>query len=519
MKFWQKLYLSTLSMFLAVFVSSMLMVVHSIYRNNLDMEKAKGNRDSQWLADRLSDDFTDLAENQTPNSPDVLALLSSYSYDYTTRNLLFSLYENEDLIYTTLSFEDVSLLPEQSSSSALSRVYWMDQQCFYCIYLPVSVDSDYRLLYLYELTGFYPFLKELAAICLTAGITGSVLLAFLLYFLVKLLTKPLENLEKAARKLASHEYDTRVNVKGQDEFASISRSVNEMAGEVSRHILSLEEENEKKQIFTDNLAHEMRTPLTSIQGYGEYLQRGRLTEEERYEALSFITHQARRLSALGNQLLLLTNLREGDFNFISVSVPDLVHTLEALFARRTREKQLTLTFSHTISCVTAEPFLLESLVSNLIENSIRACSPKGRITVSFLSGSEIAGSENAGNTTAGNETAADETAGNRAGLAGTALDHATSARSVTDRESLDRPSLETSWQLQVTDNGIGIREEVLPFLTDPFYRTDKARSRAHGGAGLGLTLVQQIALLHHGVLSFSSKEQSGTCVTITFATS
>lgn len=463
MRFWQKLYLSTLSLFLIVFVSSILMVVHSIYTNNLDMEKAKGNRDSRWLAERLCGDFAELADGKTPAPSDVTALLSSFSYDYTARNSLFSLYHNEQLVYTTLSFDDSSLLPGATAGHALSRVYWLEKQCFYCVYMPLSEDYDYSLLYLHELTGFYPFMRELSGICLTAGMIGSILLAVLLYFLVKLLTKPLQKLELATSEIASGKYDTRILAKGQDEFASVSKSFNHMAQEVSGHILSLEEENQKKQLFIDNLAHEMRTPLTSIQGYGEYLQRGMLTEQERYEALTFIVQQANRLSSLGNQLLLLTNLRQGDFDFSLVSIPDLIQTLRALFAERIRKKDICLTFSHTLSSVMAEPSLLESLVSNLIENAIRACGQGGHVTVSFL------------NTEAG-------------------------------------------WQLYVKDNGIGIRKEALALLTEPFYRTDKARSRANGGAGLGLTLSQQIALLHHGILSITSEEHSGTCVTVTFTT-
>lgn len=464
MKFWQKLYLSTLSLFLIVFVSSILLVVHSIYENNLAMERVKGNRDAAWLAERLSKDFEELSDGRLPVSSDISGLLSSYSYDYAARNFLFSVYENRELLYTTLNFDDASLLPAEFSQDALSKVYWLEKQCFYCVCLPIPEQESYRVLYLHELTGFYPFMKDLSRICLTAGITGSILLAFLLYFLVKLLTRPLERLDLAAREIASGKYDTRVSVKGQDEFASVSQSFNNMAGEVSQHILSLERENQNKQMFIDNLAHEMRTPLTSIQGYGEYLKRGLLTEQERYEALAFITQQAGRLSSLGNQLLLLTNVRQGDFDFAPVAVSELIDTLKALFAERIQGKQISLTFTHTISCVTGESTLLESLASNLIENAIRACGQNGCIRVAFL-------------------------------------------------------DAQAGWLLRVEDNGIGIPKEALAFLTEPFYRTDKARSRANGGAGLGLTLCRQIALLHHGVLSVSSEEQAGTCITVTFTTS
>lgn len=124
-------------------------------------------------------------------------------------------------------------------------------------------------------------MEELGSICLTTGGIGSVFLAFLLYFLVKRLTKPLGKPDVAANEMTHGKYDTCVAIKGRDEFASVAQSFNDMACEVQKHITTLERENQNKQIFIDNLAHEMSTPLTSIRGYGEYLQRGVVTEEER----------------------------------------------------------------------------------------------------------------------------------------------------------------------------------------------------------------------------------------------
>lgn len=69
-------------------------------------------------------------------------------------------------------------------------------------------------------------------------------------------------------------------------------------------------------------------------------------------------------------------------------------------------------------------------------------------------------------------------------------------------------------RIRVIDQGRGIPEEALQHITEAFYRVDKARSRAQGGAGLGLTLCKEIVALHHGTLSFESRPGAGTCVTV-----
>ncbi len=68
------------------------------------------------------------------------------------------------------------------------------------------------------------------------------------------------------------------------------------------------------------------------------------------------------------------------------------------------------------------------------------------------------------------------------------------------------------------DDGKGIPQDALPYLMEPFYRTDKARSRADGGTGLGLALCRQIAALHHGTITISSCERSGTRICAIFVT-
>ena len=76
-------------------------------------------------------------------------------------------------------------------------------------------------------------------------------------------------------------------------------------------------------------------------------------------------------------------------------------------------------------------------------------------------------------------------------------------------------SINGNYRIRVIDNGRGMPEEAIRHITEAFYRVDKSRSRAQGGAGLGLTLCKEIISLHNGKIAFASKEGEGTCVSVT----
>jgi two-component system OmpR family sensor kinase len=125
------------------------------------------------------------------------------------------------------------------------------------------------------------------------------------------------------------------------------------------------------------------------------------------------------------------------------------------------KKSLSLVVGTEDAIVTGDGILLHILFSNLIDNAIKACDEGGTVTASI---------------------------------------------------SKDNNRITVS----ITDNGKGMSEENLLHITEPFYRTDKSRSRAEGGAGLGLALCKQIVLPHHAEITFSSEIKKGTTVTVYF---
>ena len=184
------------------------------------------------------------------------------------------------------------------------------------------------------------------------------------------------------------------------------------------------------------------------------------------EAPDTILFESRRVLALSQQLLKLSVLRGEPLELAPVDAADLLHRVERTIGPKARARQVTFTVLPPAEPVEllADEVLLESLLVNLCDNGVKACAAKGQVRLAV---------------------------------------HSTPGRVL----------------LTVTDNGRGMDRETLAHLGEPFYRADKARSRAEGGAGLGLSLCFAIARRHGALLEFESKPGHGTRATVTFTTS
>lgn len=217
--------------------------------------------------------------------------------------------------------------------------------------------------------------------------------------------------------------------------------------------------------FVANVSHELRTPITSIRGYVETLLDGALDiREDAVRFLEIVLHQSERLATIIDDLLSLSKIEEeAKRGAIPLSIGPLRPVLEAATEIcKLQANQAGITV--TINCpekVMAEmnATLLEQAILNLLVNAITYSRQGGEVGVEVTVGV----AENAGKV-----------------------------------------------RIIVRDNGIGIAKEHLPRLFERFYRSDKARSRAHGGSGLGLAIVKHIVEAHDGAVEAKSEEGKGS---------
>ena len=274
-----------------------------------------------------------------------------------------------------------------------------------------------------------------------------------------LLTRPLGTLSRASRELARGNLGYRAPVRSRDEVGQLAADFNRMAGQLERNVNRIQETMALQERFMADFSHEMKTPMTSIIGYADLLRSQVLTPDEQMDAANYIFSEGKRLEALGLKLLDMLSLDQSKLQLVPASPADLVAGLLEHLKRVYAQKGIALQYRTAEGMCFLEPDLFKTLLVNLMDNARKALDNGGYIYVW-------------------------------------------------------QEMLPDGCRVRVLDNGRGIPPEALTHLTEAFYRVDKSRSRAQGGAGLGLSLCNEIVQLHGGTMQFESRVGNGTVVTV-----
>ena len=271
----------------------------------------------------------------------------------------------------------------------------------------------------------------------------------------------ISRISSAMREIAEGDLNITLDVEGDDEFADMAENLNNMVEEL-RQLMDKERESERtKNELITNVAHDLRTPLTSIIGYADMLRSTPMTEEETMEAANYIFQQGKRLESLSFKLLELIVTDKQQYQFRMISVERLVNEALRLTREKREERKIALHLGLEEGEIFGERDLLLSVLVNLLDNSRKAVRTGGRI--------QILG-RNYGKT----------------------------------------------YELCISDNGCGMDAGESQRVTEAFYMIDKSRARREGGAGLGMTLCSRILALHHVRWKIFSKPGKGTVIVIRF---
>lgn len=471
MKFWQKTFLILNTIFLFFLDAVILIAAHESYQRQLQSYEEKAAGETYFIAHSIYHDFSILAERNELSAANEEITYRSYSNYYKQQGIRLAIKEGtvlkyrDDFDYFADDFDtgtDVKTDAGTATDTLLLRVDTKDGEKYITVQVQLKEPYDkYTLLYSYHLANFNQAWRNMTYYFILAGVLISILLSVVLYIILRKLTKPILELNHATKEISEGNYEKRVKVKGNDELATLGTYFNVMSEKIQQNIESLKEETEKKQRLVDNLAHELRTPLTAIAGYSEYMQMANLDEEERYYAISYIRSETKRLERLSQVLLLLADVRETTVSMDFIPVETLITTIKRRFMQSLKEKNITLIHDISTTYIYGNYELLEILISNLVENAIRASKQDQRIEISIY-------------------------------------------------------EEDISVILAITDHGIGMSKEDLLHIMEPFYRVDKARSRKHGGIGLGAALCKQIAQKHQASIYYESELELGTTVKLSF---
>ncbi len=246
-----------------------------------------------------------------------------------------------------------------------------------------------------------------------------------------------------------------------DEIDDLTYSFYEMANTIVRQLSKLKQADGQRRELIANVSHDLRTPLTTLQGYLETILRksDELDEAEKQQYIETALQHSQRLGNLVSELFELARLDANETRpkLEAFSLPELVHDVIHKFWIMTSKRNISVEtqFDQQLPFVYADLGLIERVIQNLLENAIRYTPDGGKIIIS--------------------------------------LAHADDAVTV-----------------QVKDNGCGIAEKELPLIFERFYRPEKSRQQSSGGAGLGLAITKRILELHGSTIQAFSRINQGT---------
>jgi len=292
------------------------------------------------------------------------------------------------------------------------------------------------------------FRDDLLPPVLRAGLLALVLALALAYALSRWVSRPLAQMAEAARALAAGEHQP-IPVEGPAEVQTLARAFNEMSRQV-------EASQRSQRDFVANVSHELKTPLTSIQGFAQAILDGAADDPQSIRQAAQVIHdEAGRMHRLVLDLLELARLDAGtaDLRREPVDLAALARNVAQRMAPQAQEAQVTLRVAGEESLtVYGDGDRLAQVLLNLLDNALKHTPAGGQVTV------QVRG------------------AGNWAEVA-------------------------------VQDTGEGIPPEVLPRIFERFYQLDQAR---RGGAGLGLSIAYEIVRAHGGTLTAQSQPGKGS---------
>ena len=409
--------------------------------NDEEAKEDQANREYDALADALS-----RLDAQGGHSWRTLRLSDSDSVIYVSRER--GLYKND--------------LRDSVGSENYAMVIFRSSDSDYLLQIAGQIEIGAKVMYLesiYDISSVFNGRQYQLVVYRWLFITVVLIGAALSWLLSFFMTIPLRRLSRVTRTIASGDLSCRAALSGKDEIGVLASDFNNMADRMEQNINDMKDTMRRQEEFMGGLAHELKTPMTSIIGYADLLRGHTLTDVDKRDAANYIFMEGRRLEVLSLKLLDLIVLKKRDFTFLPLKIKNIIEDAERLVRPVLDKLDIQMSYNCDNGECEIEPDLIMSLLLNIIDNARKAIEGTGRISV----------------------------------------------QSRTD---------ESFCVIQVSDNGRGMPDEELAKIKDAFYRVDKSRSRAQGGVGLGLRLCDEIAALHNGEISFDSEPGRGTTVTV-----
>jgi signal transduction histidine kinase len=318
-----------------------------------------------------------------------------------------------------------------------------------------------------------PVFSELLRPLLIAGLLALAISIVLAVIITRSVTRPMQHVAQAADRIAGGDYNQRVPVEGSSEVKEMATNFNAMTQKVR-------DTQQSQRDFLANVSHELKTPLTSIQGFSQAIKDGLTNDSESIrKSAAIIFDESNRMGRMVSELLDLARIESGQIVMRSepVKIDQLVLSVVEKMTLRAQQSNIALDAQVPIDLPTinGDGDRLAQVFSNLIDNALKHTPAGDKVTVSArsLSGSSVM------------------------------------------RRGKPWPG---GIEVIVADTGSGIPPEDLSRIFERFYQVDKSRARSAGGGsnlGLGLAIVKHIVVGHGGSINAESVVGLGTRFIVT----
>ncbi|GFR38107.1 two-component sensor histidine kinase [Insulibacter thermoxylanivorax] len=282
------------------------------------------------------------------------------------------------------------------------------------------------------------------------------------YYMSWSITRPLQQIERAASKIGMGDYSQRIETKHRDEIGELAATINQLAEKLEQSDKEKTRLEQFRLDFLANASHELRTPLTAMQGFLEALQDGLIDEQGRQKYYEIIYNETIHMNRLVDDIMDLTRLENNEIRLAlqPVDAASLLKKVQFKFRHEAEERgnEIQLCLKEPLPPVIADPDRLEQILNNLVKNAVKF-TENGLITISA-------------------EEDGDEV------------------------------------RIAIADTGIGISKADQELIWQRLFKVDRGRTSRHKGSGLGLAIVRQLAELHQARITVDSEIGQGAVFTL-----
>ncbi|MGN2371576.1 ATP-binding protein [Clostridium cagae] len=474
MKLWQKIYFFSLLLLIVTLNIAGFILIQKLHNNLLEKEVEKCLSEQRIVSSEFRINSLALQKIYYLNTaPDINMSISTLMSEYN------SLLDREDgqhgeieildqqnkILYSDVKFpvsdekqelENLSVGKTNYIIKTLDGKQYLYVSSLVNVYnVPIKIHyaKDISNIYIEKINQYALFMKLDILICS--------LFAIFMFFVSRLITKPINTLIDSTQKISLGKYSERVRIKSKDEFNVLSNHFNLMAQTIEDKINELEISNIEKETFINNLTHELKTPLTSIIGYANLIRTSKYNEELFFESADYIYKEGKRLEQMAFKMMDLIYAKTQEIKLTPEKIMPIIYEVKKSLLVKFKDKNIDLIIEEEDCILDVDKDLIKIALCNLVENAIKASRNDSKIYIRVF-------------------------------------------------------VLNDKIFISVLDSGTGMTKEHLDKIWQPFYVVDKARSRKNNGAGIGLSICKKIAEIHNADIKINSELGKGTEVTIIF---